>query len=161
MFSPNVWSFEPPNSLITTKIDELTEKCVKQTIKRIQSHPFNKLVCEKKKKWNSQCGVATHWRHHSQRRQCVCDIFAISKIDLFFSSSLLFLHRLCVSAIVNLNFSFRFALSIRRHFEVVVRCCKIKIEFWVAIFTRYFSCFYSVSVRSALLFPTCVRYQIR
>lgn len=115
----------------------------------------------KKKKWNSQCGVATHWRHHSQRRQCVCDIFAISKIDLFFSSSLLFLHRLCVSAIVNLNFSFRFALSIRRHFEVVVRCCKIKIEFWVAIFTRYFSCFYSVSVRSALLFPTCVRYQIR
>lgn len=44
MDSPNVWKYDAPNTLITRKINQLNSKNEKQLIKRIQSHPFNKLV---------------------------------------------------------------------------------------------------------------------
>lgn len=44
MFSPDVWSFDPPNTLITQKYADLNEKSMKNVSKRIHSHPFNKLV---------------------------------------------------------------------------------------------------------------------
>lgn len=44
MFSPNVWSFDPPNTQITHKYSDLNKNTEKQICKRIHSHPFNKAV---------------------------------------------------------------------------------------------------------------------
>lgn len=44
MFSPDIWSFDPPNHLITHKYEQLTEKMEKQLRKKIQNHHFNKMV---------------------------------------------------------------------------------------------------------------------
>lgn len=46
MFSPNLWSFDAPNTHITYKYNEgeANKKCEKQICKRIHSHPFNKVV---------------------------------------------------------------------------------------------------------------------
>lgn len=44
MFAPNVWSFDPPNTQFTYKYSESDRKHVKQINKRIQNHPFNRMV---------------------------------------------------------------------------------------------------------------------
>lgn len=44
MISPDVWSFKPPNTLITHKYDKLTEKAEQQISKKIHHHFFNKMV---------------------------------------------------------------------------------------------------------------------
>lgn len=44
MFAPNVWTFNPPNTLITHKYSESNQKHAKQICKRIHNHPFNRVV---------------------------------------------------------------------------------------------------------------------